>query len=438
MINLQHTIVLVLRSGKDFTFRDVELIAKHINGKWDSKTRPRIICLWDNASEAYDLGNLELIPLTNDYPGTWSRMQLYSPEMEKYRPFLYVDLDTAVITSLENIFNLIKDPTKLIVLEDFWQKGQLATGLVWFPAKCKQISDVWTAWQKSQKVFGFRMDTFLRKILGDKILYWQHLTNTIYDFKPKATGVLSKLPEDANLVCFHGKPRIHQIVESSMSLQWVSDYVNQETFKISQGKKKVTIIIPYNIDRGFLDNAIASVPEGVQLIVSQGDGNWPQNFNKALPKAEGKYIKYLHEDDMLTPNCIEDSIKAIEEQGVDFIHGNAIEFSQQTGNKAIWKPSVLFPTLNELLEKNTIHSATTMYRREVFSKVGLFNETEQVRSFEELEFNIRCLQMGMKIGYCNSTLAFYRRHPNQLIRTTDKTKRNKNRTEVIAKLKKNV
>jgi GT2 family glycosyltransferase len=141
---------------------------------------------------------------------------------------------------------------------------------------------------------------------------------------------------------------------------------------------------------------------------------------------------------MLTPNCIEDSVRAIEEQGVDFIHGNAIEFNQQTGNKTIWKPSKLYPTLSELIAKNTIHSATTMYRREVFSKVGLFNETEQVRSFEELEFNIRCLQMGMKIGYCNSTLAFYRRHPNQLIKTTDKTRRNKNRKEVVDKFSKDV
>src|SRR5512138_2980603 len=106
MLNLKKTIVLVLRSGKDFGFRDVELIARHINGKWQSPVRPRIVCLWDKATTHYNLGNIE-------YPGTWSRMQLYSPEMEQYRPFLYVDLDTAVINSLENIFALITDPTQV-------------------------------------------------------------------------------------------------------------------------------------------------------------------------------------------------------------------------------------------------------------------------------------------------------------------------------------
>jgi hypothetical protein len=127
----KRTIVLVLRSGGDFAFRDVELIARHINGKWQSQIRPRIICLYDKITNPVDLGNFELLPLANNLPGTWSRMILYSPEMEQYRPFLYIDLDTAIIQSLENIFELVENPSMFIPLEDFYQKGQLATGLAW-------------------------------------------------------------------------------------------------------------------------------------------------------------------------------------------------------------------------------------------------------------------------------------------------------------------
>jgi len=431
MINLQHTVVLVLRSGGDFAFRDVELIARHINGKWKSVVRPHIICLWDQASIEYDLGNIHIIPLINDWPKWWARMVLYSPEMEKYRPFLYIDLDTVVIKSLENIFELVKNPTMFIPLEDFYQKGQLATGLAWIPANSDKIKGIWKAWLK-EGVGPKRMDYFLRTAVKPD-MFWQQITNTIYDFKPKPTGVLSQVPDNADLVCFHGKPRIFQAAESSMTLQWVVDYVRQVSFQKPLGKKEVSIIIPYNIDRGWLKDAVASVPDTVQLILSQGEGNWPQNFNKALHQAEGAYIKYLHEDDMLTPNCIEDSVRAIKEQRVDFIHGDAIQLSQSSGNRIIWKPKVLFPTLQQLLTKNTIHSATTMYRREVFDKVGLFNETDQVRSFEEYEFNIRCLQMGMRIGYCPSTLAIYRRHPNQLIKKTNRVKRQSNKREVIKK-----
>jgi hypothetical protein len=361
-------------------------------------------------------------------------MMLYSPEMEQYRPFLYIDLDTIVVKSLENIFELVKEPDLFIPLEDFYQKGQLATGLAWIPANSGKIKGIWKAWLKEGIGLG-RMDKFLRGAVKPD-LFWQQLTSTIYDFKPKATGILSQLPDDANVVCFHGHPRIFQCAEASMTLQWVKNYVYQQSFVKTVDKKKVTVIIPYNIDRGYLKDAIASVPDSVQLILSQGKGNWPQNFNNVLNQAEGAYIKYLHEDDMLTPNCIEDSVKAIEEQGVDFIHGMAIQHSQTSGKEEVWTPPVLFPTLQQLCEKNTIHSATTMYRREVFEKVGRFNESDQVKSFEEYEFNIRCLQMGMKIGFCPSTLAFYRRHPDQLIKKVSRVKRLANRQEIIKKYKK--
>ena len=426
----RRTIVLVLKSGGDFDFMDVELIARHINGKWQSEIRPRIICLWDKITKPVDMGMVEFIPLINDLKGTWARMQCYSPDMEQYRPFLYVDLDTAVIQSLENIFQLVENPDMFIPLEDFYQKGQLATGLVWFPANHEGIKNVWNN-RNNITTGSWRMDYFLRQHIKPDT-YWQRLTSTIYDFKPQPKGILSELPKDADLVCFHGKPRIFQVTEASISLAWVKNYVNQSNFEVKiDKKKKVTVIIPYKEDRGWLKDAVTSVPNGVELILSQGDGNWPQNFNKALKEATGDYIKYLHEDDMLTPNCIEDSILALEEQNADFIHGNAVELYMNTARQTIYKPSITHPTLQNLLQKNVIHSPTLMYKREVFERVGLFNESDKVHSFEEYEFNLRCLRAGLKIGYCDSVLAVYRRHPKQIIRTVNTTERKQNRMELI-------
>jgi hypothetical protein len=218
----QKTVVVVLRSGKDFSMSDVDLIIQHINGKWKSEIRPKIVCVCDKFTQEYNLGNIKYVPLRNNYPGTWSRMQLYSPEMEKYRPFLYVDLDTAIIQSVENIFDLIKDESKFIALEDFYQKKQLATGLVWFPAKSQKIKDVWMMWNPKE-IKGSRMDYFLRKYLVPD-MYWQQLTNTIVDFKPKTKVLLNDLPVGCALVCFHGKPRIFQAV----NIKWVNDYVNYQ------------------------------------------------------------------------------------------------------------------------------------------------------------------------------------------------------------------
>jgi hypothetical protein len=425
------TIVLVLRSGGDFSFRDVELIARHIHGKWQSEERPRIICLWDKASIEYDLGNIKFIPLTNEYPGTWSRIQLYSPEMEQYRPFLYIDLDTAVIGSLERIFDLVKDESQFIVLEDFWQKGQIATGLVWFPAKSEKISKVWKEFKGAT---GTRMDAYLRKVVTpDK--YWQHLTQTIYDFKPKDGKLLSQVPTNADIVCFHGKPRIFTVAEGSLTIGWVKAYVNQTTFKPVTKEIMVTVIIPYKKDRGWLQEAVNSIPDGVQILLSQGEGNWPQNFNKALPLAKGKYIRWLHEDDMLTPNSINDAVRAIEEQGVDFIHGDAIEIWVGSNKTKNWKPLVKNPTLKDLIYRNTIHSTSLLYKREVFETIGGLDERTNVYSFEEYEFNMRCLAAGLKLGYCPHPLAIYRRHPEQIIRNVSKGGKMREREIVRSKFR---
>ena len=51
--------------------------------------------------------------------------------------------------------------------------------------------------------------------------------------------------------------------------------------------KDITVIIPYKEDRGYLQQAIDSVPEGCQLLLAKGNGTWPQNFNKVLPQATG-------------------------------------------------------------------------------------------------------------------------------------------------------
>jgi hypothetical protein len=316
---------------------------------------------------------------------------------------------------LENIFELVKNPDMFIPLEDFYQRGQLATGLAWIPANSEKIRNVWNSYNGES---GWRMDSFLRRVIKPDA-FWQQLTDTIIDFKPKNGSLLQQVPENANLVCFHGKPRIFDC-----DIDWVRQYRDSKPLG---GKKKVTVIIPYLYDRGWLKEAINSVPKDCQLLVSQGEGNWPENFNKVLDQAEGDYIRWLHEDDMLTPNSIEDSVRAIEEQEVDFIHGNAIEFFNDSDRKIQFQPQVKIPTIQDMLRKNPIHSATLMYKREVFEKLRL---DETLNTAEEYEFNLRVLKNGFKIGYCATNLAFYRRHPEQKVRVVSKEAKSKEREMV--------
>ena len=176
-------------------------------------------------------------------------------------------------------------------------------------------------------------------------------------------------------------------------------------------KPKVTVIIPYKVDRGWLKEAIESVPSWVQLLVSQGEGDWASNFNKAYPQATGDYIKFLHEDDMLVENGLEEAVQALEEQGADFIHGRAYTINEDGKIIGAFKPQKVEITYTDLQSHNYIHGGSLLFHRRIFDKLKGFDES--INHSEEYEFTLRCLQAGFKLGYCSSFLYSYRQHRGQ-------------------------
>lgn len=174
----------------------------------------------------------------------------------------------------------------------------------------------------------------------------------------------------------------------------------------------ISVIIPYKEDRGWLDKAIESVEtqtyKNYEIILSQSDNRVGYNLNRGIEKAKGDYIKYLCDDDLLTPNSLMDSLKGI--KYFDFIHGNAINFFPN-GRQSIQRPIKRHFECRELLRRNYIHGGTLMYKSEVFEKYGLFDES--LWTGEEYDFNLKILKGGARIGYVNSTLYLYRRHELQ-------------------------
>lgn len=410
------TVVLCWRTGGDFTFQDVKLLVSHLHANHEGKLR--VLVLTNTVNQPIQMVDCTLLPAENkSWPGWWTKMNMFSPQMEQYRPFLYLDLDTAVVNSLEGILPPTGHEEKFICLGGFFRPDTtngLQSGLMWFPANNKQITQIWNTWIKNPegllRTFQNRGGDqgFLRSVLGHSEIFWQTFTNKITSFKIGVDGnrLLKEIPEHISIVCFHGQPRIPGAIRM---FDWVAKYV--KGIEIQKVKPRVTIIIPYkkNPKRIWLQDAINSVPANCQLIVSEGPGMWAENFNKVLDQAQGEFIKYLHDDDMLSENCIEDSIKTLEKTGADFIHGNAKELHITTGKEILYKPNIKGGAgLNELMRSNFIHSATTMYRKSVFEKVGSFDET--LPDSEEYEFNLRCLNAGLKLAYCDSILAIYRRH----------------------------
>jgi hypothetical protein len=96
-------------------------------------------------------------------------------------------------------------------------------------------------------------------------------------------------------------------------------------------------------------------------------------------------------------------------EGNDFIHGVSYNIYGKRIETQV--PRLKYPSLSDMLIGNVIHGGTLMYRKDVFDKVGLFNE--ELTCAEEYEFNLRCLRYGLKLGYTDRILYNYRRHDEQ-------------------------
>jgi len=170
----------------------------------------------------------------------------------------------------------------------------------------------------------------------------------------------------------------------------------------------ISVIIPYDIDRGYLREAIASVKAQTygdwELIVERGLCRLGQNLNNAIKGARGEYIKVLAEDDLLTPDCLTILLKGI--QGYDFVYSDAENFGDLKG----WPPRShdKTVTLESMLKGNGIHGGTTLYRRDVLMEVGCYDDS--LCTGEEYELHLKLIHAGYTHRHIPGIVYRYRLH----------------------------
>ena len=173
---------------------------------------------------------------------------------------------------------------------------------------------------------------------------------------------------------------------------------------------KVTVIIPYNKDRGYLKHAIDSVRnqtyKNIELILCKSKDGVSKNINKGFEYATGDIVGYFAEDDLLCSKTIEHVVNGIGEY--DFIHGKAIRFNKESNT--IYDPSTRYPTLRDLIKHNFIHGGTCWYKSHVI-KSNRFDES--LWTGEEFDYNLMLLSKGYKIGFIDEVIFKYRLHEQQ-------------------------
>ncbi|ERT09954.1 glycosyl transferase 2 family protein [Lyngbya aestuarii BL J] len=161
-----------------------------------------------------------------------------------------------------------------------------------------------------------------------------------------------------------------------------------------------------------------------------------QNCNFALSKAQGKYIKFLFQDDLLSPNCITELVKIAEKDNeiglvfspreicfVDEVaetDSDLISIYQefqnihqawsslkpiQRGEELLKDPHLFKHPINKIGEPSTV-----LIRREFFEKIGGFDP--KLNQLVDLDLWLRIMG-NYKVGFVNQVLSYFRLHTHQ-------------------------
>lgn len=174
----------------------------------------------------------------------------------------------------------------------------------------------------------------------------------------------------------------------------------------------VSVILFYNVNRGFLDKAINSYYNQIfsgksELVIVHRDKSTASNVNEGIRQAKGKYIKLLGEDDELTPNCLQDLFNKAEE-GFDVVCSNAKNIRDDQVD--IFK-SFIGMTVSQMAEDYGIHGGTVLYRKSALIGVGGMDES--LLYAEEFDLHLRLAMQGCAFCYTDKITYCYRIHDHQ-------------------------
>lgn len=166
----------------------------------------RFYCITDDAASNYP--GVRCKPAV--YPGWWEKIRLFKPGQFQTRRVLFLDLDTLIV---DNIDHIASYDGHFATLHDFWRPEGLGPAVMLFDAEWASfIYEEWAAdghpmtdprgdqhWIENRNQGRMRREVDILQDLfpGQFVSY--------------KTSCTRALPEGAKVVCFHGKPRPHEV-----------------------------------------------------------------------------------------------------------------------------------------------------------------------------------------------------------------------------------
>lgn len=198
--------------GADYVNRLYDMVIRNLPDGYAG----RFICFTDDPTGLHERIVAKSLPEGLD--GWWNKLYLFSPDaFEAGERVLYLDLDTVIVNSLDDIAAY---KGEFAILRDFYRpEGWQSSVMAWEAGKLDFIWQDWLASGRPKLQGGDQAwIEAICNFLGFKPDIWQDiLPKQFVSFKVHAAGAI---PKGAKVVVFHGEPRPHDIKSGYVPAVW--------------------------------------------------------------------------------------------------------------------------------------------------------------------------------------------------------------------------
>lgn len=165
------------------------------------------------------------------------------------------------------------------------------------------------------------------------------------------------------------------------------------------------------VSDGAIDNSVEIAKKYPVIVIEKENGGLASARNFGIKHATSKYIISFDSDDLMRPQCIEKHLELADENTI--VTCGLMAFGAENYTARPEKASY------DLLKKKNVIYSNSLFPKELWERVGGFDESEVMRlGLEDWLFWIECAKSGANFVTNEYIGLLWRRHPNAMSNAT--------------------